>query len=158
MQKARRVGGHSHDQTLEAIVGDLRRATGASRTTLRLEDAAGDFPIVAEDRGDGIPSLRGRSVGDLRAAATFRHLERERVPLIQDDLLDADPAPPAALIEQYGARAQMLAPLLRDGRLVGIVSVHESAGPRAWTSADVAALETATARIAAHITERGADE
>lgn len=136
------------DDAVEGIVGELRRVTGASRTTLRLEDAGGGFPIVAEDVADGVRSLRGGEVGDLRAAPTFRFLERERRPLIQEDLLHADPAPPPALIAEYGARAQMLAPLLHGERLIGIVSVHESTGPRHWSEADVAALEDATARIA----------
>ena len=142
------------EPTLDEIVAGLRRATAASRTTLRLEDDSGGFPVVAEDVADGVRPLRGGAVGDLRAAATFQYLERERRPLVQDDLLDADPAPPPALIAEYGARAQMLAPLVHGERLVGIVSVHESSGPRRWSATDVTALEDATARIAARLATR----
>jgi GAF domain-containing protein len=135
-------------EACDGAVDGLLAATGASRVTLRLEDDAGGFPVVAEARAAGVRSLRAETGIDLRAAATFIALERDREILLQEDLEHADPAPPAALIERYGARAQMLAPLFRDGRLRAIVSVHESTGPRAWRPEDVEALIGATAAIA----------
>jgi maleate isomerase len=140
--------------SVEDAIRELRAATGAGRTTLRVEGPDGDFPIVAEDVADGVRTLRGGAVGDLRTAATFQVLDRDRRPLVQPDLLAADPAPPQALIQAYGARAQMLAPLSApDGRLVGIVSVHETSGARAWSDDDVATLVAATERIAALLPE-----
>jgi GAF domain-containing protein len=139
------------EDELQRIAADLRRTTGASRTTIRLEDAGGDFPVIAEDRGDGVASLLTGSVGDVRAAATFQWVARERRPLVQDDLHRADPAPPASLIEAYGAQAQMLAPVLDGERLLGVVSVHEATGPRAWTPDEVAAAEDAARRVARHV-------
>ncbi|QEC48430.1 GAF domain-containing protein [Baekduia soli] len=137
--------------TLDRIIERLLAETGAGRTTLRVEDPAdGGFPIVAEAAAEGVRTLRGGSVGDLRAAATFQALERDRRPLVQDDLTDADPAPPPDLVALYGARAQMLAPLSApDGHLVGIVSVHEVRGPRPWSESDVAALQRAADELAA---------
>jgi maleate isomerase len=129
---------------LERLLAD----TGASRTTLRLEADDGFLPVVGEACGEGISSLRGEPI-DVRSAATFRVLDRDRGLLIQEDLTRADPPPPRALIEAYGARAQMLAPLERDGRVVGVISVHEAKGPRAWKQSDRGALTRAAATIAA---------
>ena len=142
---------------LTELVEELRVETHADRTTLRLEDAPdGAFAIVAESRADGVPALRGGSVGDLRTAPTFRHLQRERRPLVQDDLAGADPAPPPDLVRAYGVRAQMLAPLVDGDRLVGIVSVHSGA-PRRWSGQDVAALEAAAEAIQ-RLLRRGAGD
>lgn len=123
-------------------------ATGASRTTLRLEAGDGLYPVVGEALEEGINTLVGSEI-DIRSAATFHALDRDRELLVQDDLACADPPPPAELIELYGARAQMLAPLERDGRLVGVISVHESKGPRAWTEGDRAELIATAQAIAA---------
>jgi maleate isomerase len=71
--------------------------------------------------------------------------------LVQEDLATADPAPPPELIEAYGARAQMLAPLERDGRVVGVISVHEARGPRPWQQSDREALVRAARAIAAEL-------
>jgi maleate isomerase len=136
---------------LESCQSELERLladTGASRTTLRLQADDGMYPVEAEALTDGVTSLRGAQL-DIRSAPTFLALERDRGLLVQEDLLTADPAPPPELIEAYGARAQMLAPLERDGEVVGVVSVHEAKGPRPWTTSDRDALTRATAAMAA---------
>ena len=135
-------------QECERAVQRLLASTAASRVTLRLEDDGGGFPVVAEACAEGVRSLRAETGIDLRRAATFIALERDGRILVQEDLEHADPAPPPALIDEYGARAQMLAPLFGGGRLRGIVSVHESAGPRRWRPQDVDALIAATGALA----------
>jgi maleate isomerase len=131
--------------TFQATIETLLQRTGASRTTLRLDRPEGFFPVVAEALAPGIRSIADDTSIDLGASPTFQSLERER------RLLAADPAPPTELIELYGARAQMLAPVVRDDALAGIVSVHYAQGPREWTDDDVAALEEAAAQVLAEL-------
>jgi GAF domain-containing protein len=131
----------------QEIVEELLLQTGASRTTLRLDSPEAFFPVVAEARAPGTGSIAADSSIDLGAAPTFQFLARERRLLIQPDLLAADPAPPPELVERYGARAQMLAPIVRAEQLVGILSVHYAPGPREWTAEDVAVLQRAVARV-----------
>jgi GAF domain-containing protein len=134
----------------EAELERLLIETGASRTTLRMEADDGWLPVVGEALGEGVGSLRGVAI-DVRSAATFQALDRDRGLLVQDDLTTSDPPPPPELIEVYGAKAQMLAPLERDGRVVGVISVHEARGPRPWRQSDRDALIRATAAIAAEL-------
>jgi maleate isomerase len=129
------------------IVEELLLEIGASRTTLRLDSPEAFFPVVAEALAPAIGSIVGDSSIDLGGSATFQFLAREKRLLIQPDLLAADPAPPPELVELYGAKAQMLAPIVRAERLVGIVSVHYAPGPREWTAGDVAALERAVEQV-----------
>ena len=124
----------------QTLVDELLDATGASRVTLRLDTPGQVFPVVAEALAPGTRSIRDDVVIDLRSAATFQYLERTLQPLVQNDVLEADEPPPPELIELYGVRAQMLAPVIKDGSLAGIVSVHYAPGPREWDGEDVAAL------------------
>jgi maleate isomerase len=137
--------------SFQEIVEELLLATEASRTTLRLDRAGAVYPVAAEALAPGIGSIAGDTTIDLRASATFRFLDRERRLLIQPDLLAADPAPPPELIAAYGAKAQMVAPVVRDERLLGILSVHYAPGPREWTAEDVAALERAVEQVLAEL-------
>ena len=59
----------------------------------------------------------------------------------------AVPPSPPELVSVYGIRAQMLAPIVRDDRLAGVVSVHYVGGTREWSGDEIAALESAAARI-----------
>ena len=135
----------------QEILQDLLVSTGASRTTLRLDlpdQDAGLDTVAAEALALGIRSIRNdTSIRNLRGASTVRFLEEQRRPLVQNDCLADDLAPPSELIELYGVRAQMLAPIVRDDRLIGVISVHYVPGPRDWRAEDVAALQEATERV-----------
>ena len=136
----------------QTYMQELLDELGASRTTLRLDTPGETYPVVAEALAPGIASIKGDTrVGDLRAAKTFQYIERELKPLVQNDLLDADPAPPKELIELYGARSQMLAPIVRNGRLAGVISVHYAPGPREWTAEELATLERCAAQVTAEL-------
>ncbi|MFT0859400.1 GAF domain-containing protein [Ancylobacter sp. G4_0304] len=131
---------------LDAVLSTLLDATNASRTTLRVDVPALGF-IVNDPAGEAkraeVKSLRGETGLNQRALETVKWLERERRPLVQDDLLTAEVPAPAALIEIYGVHAQMLGPLIVDGALQGWVSVHECGASRNWSAADTAALDAA---------------
>jgi maleate isomerase len=139
---------------LQEIVEELLKQARASRVTIRLDTPGQVFPVVAEALEEGTRSIADDASIDLRASATFKFLERERRNLIQEDCAAGEfPAPPE-LIELYGVKAQMLAPILGDDRLVGILSVHFAPATRVWTSGDVAALDAAAARVTTELESR----
>jgi maleate isomerase len=137
-------------QTFDRILAELLTTIGASRTTLRLDDAKYDFHIddvVAEALAPGENSLRGQTSINQRAAATASWVEKNRRLLVQSDLSSGEPSAPPALIKLYGVRAQMLAPVEREGRLDGWISVHEARGTRNWTEQEQAALRKAAEQV-----------
>jgi GAF domain-containing protein len=134
---------------LQAVVDELIAATTGSRATLRVADREGAFPVVAEALAPGVRSIAAETSIDLRSAPTFQYLERELRTLVQDDILASDVAPPPELVQRYGARAQLLAPVVERDRMIAFLSVHHAATPRAWTEAEVAAIEAAAVRVAA---------
>lgn len=118
---------------------DLLAGTQASRVTLRLDVVGMNFPVVGE-AVDSVAALSGNHSLDQRNLETVQYLLRTHDVLIQGDCRTADPAPPAALIGAYGVRAQMLAPILREDRVLGWVSVHDCVRSRSWSESDVLAL------------------
>lgn len=137
---------------LTAIADGLRSELRASRVTIRLANDEAEFPVVAEARNPGVQTLFGATEIDARAGATFRFVERELRPVVQDDISRHNLAPPPGFSTRYGTRAQMLAPIVAHGKLVGVVSVHQVNAPRRWSRSDLAVLERAAAsaqRVAA---------
>jgi maleate isomerase len=145
---------------IEILLADLLRSVGASRTTLRLDDPRWHFgvdDVVAEARAPGEKSLRGQTSINQRAAETAQWIERHRRLLVQDDLATGEPRPPDALIAMYNVKAQMLAPIVRKGRLDGWISVHETRATRRWSESDQAAAVAAAARVLATLEQAVAD-
>ena len=136
--------------TFNAILADLLAETNASRTTLRLDDTALGFSVAdvaGEARLTTEKSLRGQTSINQRAAPTAQWIEQHRRLLVQNDFSLPGLRPPAALLGRYGVKAQMLAPVIRDGRLDGWVSVHETRQVRKWSTTDQAAVVAAVERI-----------
>lgn len=137
---------------LAAIMRRLLDATGASRTTLRIDDAHHGFhsdEVLAEALAPVQASMVGEKSIRHRAAATAQWLEANRRLLVQNDFVSGGPEAPRALRDVFGVQAQMLAPVVREGRLDGWVSVHLAGATRIWSPDDQAAAERAAADVIA---------
>jgi maleate isomerase len=137
---------------VQAALDQLLETTGASRTTFRVdlpeENATVAIPI-AESCAPGVPTMMNDGSLDQRGAETAKWVDRHRKILVQDDISVADPPPPVELTTIYGAKAQMLAPVEEDGKLIGWVSVHYLPATRQWTREDVVAIAAAAGRMQA---------
>jgi GAF domain-containing protein len=130
----------------ESLIKDVFVQTGAGRVTLRLPAETEIFPVYVEVRDAGV-----RATGDYAAdpnTGTFRYLESELQPLVQSDTRTATDTPPTVLIEKYGVGAQILAPIVVDGALGGIISVHHVGGAREWTPEEIAVATDAASAVA----------
>lgn len=134
--------------TLEPILTELMRRTGAMRCTVRIDHPAQGLSVnvpCAEVLAPGARSMMPNSAVDHRRAKSVRSIEASRRTLVQGDVF-ADPAlaPPPALVEIFGTRSQMVAPLIgKDDYLFGWVSAHFTEGPRDFAPSDIAAIEEA---------------
>jgi maleate isomerase len=136
-------------KTFDTLLIDLLAATGASRATLRLDDATLGLhsdDVAGEALASGAESMRGAGGINHRAAETAQWLERHRTLLVQNDF-DSGPVAPEKLRQHFGVKAQMLAPVIRAGRLGGWVSVHEAKSKREWSDADKAAIMQAAQAV-----------
>jgi GAF domain-containing protein len=133
------------------VVAELLVATAASRVTLRRDLPGPDaFPVVEEALAPGVASLRGERTVHLPTQPVVLEVQAGRQ-VVQDDCVTAydDPAFQQMLETYGGLAAQIVTPVIVDGRLEGIVSVHQLHEPRHWTDDEVAAAADAARRIGA---------
>ena len=136
-------------QTLEDVLRDLLETTRASRVTLR-RDVPGEqpFPVVEEVLAPGVESLRGETSVHLPSQPVVLEVTRG-AQVVQDDSARAydDPAFHRMLDAYGGLAAQIVTPVMRDGKLEGILSLHQLGAPRAWTADEVSAARRAAERV-----------
>ncbi len=120
-------------------------------------EADNDHFTIRDDWTDGAPSSAGeyslrllgsRSAIDMRAGRTLivRDMDRE---------VPADDG--GEIFNAVGIKAFISCPLVKNGRLVAMMAVHQSS-PRNWTENEVALLETVAERSWAHIERIRAEE
>lgn len=131
---------------LDAAMEILLRRCKASRTTLRADIPAYNChcnTVCAEAVASSIAPLRLNSSLNQRALATVQWLEQTHKVLVQDDCEDAQVKPTKALMQVYGVKAQMLAPIIIHGELRAWISVHHVGDVRHWLPEEVSSIEDA---------------
>jgi GAF domain-containing protein len=137
--------------TIQEVLRELLDTTRASRVTLR-RDLPGEqrFPVVEEVLALGVGSIRGETSVHLPSQPVVLEVQRG-VQVVQDDSARAfdDPAF-LRMLEAYGGlAAQIVTPVMREGRLEAILSLHQLGAPREWTPEEVAAASRAAERVGA---------
>ncbi|HYG58967.1 MAG TPA: diguanylate cyclase, partial [Symbiobacteriaceae bacterium] len=127
-------------EVLHKSVTQLGGALEVDRCFLRLLDEDGSMPVVSEFVAPGAvsvtshgplpPSLiiataKGSVIPDVRRVHTENPAEERQ----KDVLLS------------LGTRASMAAPIVVDGKAIGLIAVHDCQGPRAWQPHQVQLLE-----------------
>ena len=131
------------------VLAELLETTRASRVTLRRDVPGGSpFPVVEEALAPGVGSLRDERSVYLPTQPVVLEVQQGRQ-VVQDDCATAydDPAFKAMLATYGGLAAQIVTPVLRDGRLEGILSLHQLGTPRHWTADEVAVATRAAERV-----------
>ncbi len=131
------------DAALVATAGLLRAALEVSRVTVRLADENGDGRLVAEVVAAGEVRLADEPPMDTSGQMTYPHVMSTGEVLVQNDCRTDPIRPPAALMDVYGVRAQMVAPIKLAGLVGGALSVHQAGRPRTWTDAEIALVKNA---------------
>jgi GAF domain-containing protein len=135
---------------VDHVLGGLLAGTGASRVTLR-QDLPGDyaFPVTHEALAPGVGSLMRERTVDLRNQPVALEVSRGRQ-VVQDDCAAAyeDPAFHRMRETYGGLAAQVVTPVMHDGAVTGIVSLHQLGSPRHWTELEIEACRAAAARVA----------
>jgi GAF domain-containing protein len=136
---------------IEPLLEGLLARTGASRVTLR-QDLPGEsmFTVTHEALAPGVGSLREEHTIDLRTQPVAKEVASGRQ-VIQDDCASAydDPEFQRMCAVYGGLAAQIVTPVLVDGDVRGIVSVHVLESRRAWTEGEIEACRTTASRLAA---------
>jgi GAF domain-containing protein len=133
---------------IDTILHDLLATTGASRVTLR-EDRPGDvFPVTHEALADGTAPITGVPTPDMARQPVVLQVQQGRQ-VVQDDCLAAsDEAHFRAMLELYGGlRAQIVTPVLRDGNVAAVVSLHQLGRARHWTEDEIAEARATAERV-----------
>src|SRR5579884_1602100 len=119
---------------LDRILSDLLAELRASRVTLR-QDVPGEsaFPVTHEALAPGVGSLREERTIDLRTQPVALEVAAGRQVVQHDSATAYDDPDFHRMRAAYGGlAAQIVTPVQRDGRVVGIVSVHQLGEPRRW--------------------------
>jgi PAS domain S-box-containing protein len=138
-----------------AIMAEATRLLGQHLGVTRvayadLEPDNDRFTIRYDWHVEGVASTAGTYSLDLFGSRATSNLRAGRRLLVSDVDRELAPDDGAGMFNAIGIKAIICCPLVKGGRLVAMMAVHQRE-PRAWSEAEVALVEAVVERCWAHI-------
>jgi methyl-accepting chemotaxis protein PixJ len=147
------------EQLLEIAVREVRQAFKVDRIVFFRLEPDGSGTIAAESVTAGFPKILGTEINDPCFAA--RHIELYRNGRIRaiDDIYRAQMADCYLdMLEKFSVRANLIAPVLREGQLLGLLIAHQCSGPRVWQQAEIKFFARLATQISFAVAQRSLAE
>jgi PAS domain S-box-containing protein len=130
-------------ETAAEISGAVADMLGRALACVRAGYAAidGESALIENDWTDGtVPSLTGRHAFIALGPAYTTPISRGEMLVVSDIATHQATAPTADNWRRIDVAAVLNVPLMENGRIVGLIYVHDSR-PRAWTSEEIALVK-----------------
>lgn len=133
----------------QAIVDELLAETGASRCTLRQSLPGQDFPVTHEALAPGVAPLEGFTGVVQHTQPVIKQMQETHAQVVQHDSASAFDDPDFhRMRELYGGlAAQIVTPVVVDGEIRAVVSLHQLGSPREWTEREQELCRRAAERV-----------
>ncbi|NEP16985.1 MAG: GAF domain-containing protein, partial [Leptolyngbya sp. SIO4C1] len=136
------------DKIFRTVVQEARSALKADRVGVYLFDEAWKGTFVAESVAEGWPAALGSQVADPCFANQYVEQYRQGRVKATDDIYTAGLTD--CHLEQlapFKVRANLVAPILENDQLLGLLIAHQCAAPRHWQEIDVNFLKQAALQL-----------
>jgi methyl-accepting chemotaxis protein PixJ len=130
--------GQDHQQVYGIALQGVREAMGSDRALVYLFNPDWSGTVVAESVARGFPVAMGASIEDPCFASEYvEKYRRGRVHAIPDTgRAGLDPCYKSQL-DPFDVKANIVAPILAEGNLLGLLCVHQCSAPRNWQEIEI---------------------
>ncbi len=137
---------HSEEEVLRLAVDEIRNVLRADRVAIFRFDSAEDGTIVEESVAHGWPKMLWTTLADPCLADYLEQYRQGRIRAIDDihnaGLNDCH----IGLLDRFAVKANLIAPILKNEQLFGLLIANQCSGPRVWQSFDIALIAQLTAQ------------
>jgi methyl-accepting chemotaxis protein PixJ len=122
----------------QTTVRELRQALQADRCVVYLFDEKWQGTIVAESVLPGFPKALGAQIADPCFAEEYvEKYQRGRVQATADIYQAGLTECHLQQLEPFAVKANLVAPILAEGKLLGLLIAHQCSGPRPWQPGEI---------------------
>ena len=126
------------DKIFQVAVEGCRRALGADRTIVYLFDQNWYGKVAAESVGEGWTAASGKGIIDPCFKEKYAKRYQNGRVLAVDDIYNAQLTNcHLKQLETYQVKANIVAPIIVNRRLVGLLIAHQCSAPRAWQETEI---------------------
>jgi methyl-accepting chemotaxis protein PixJ len=128
----------SEEDLLRTAVTEVRQRFRTERVTVFQFQENGEGIFVEESVGQGWPKLLCSTVHDPCFSEGYIHQYREGRVRAIDNIYEANLGDcHVGLLERFRVKANLVAPIIRNDRLFGLLIAHQCSAPRFWQSTEI---------------------
>lgn len=132
------------------LLGERLDASRCAYADVDVDEENDRFVIRSDYRAAGVASAAGTYSLDLFGTRAARDMRAGRTLVVHDVAAELPAEDGRGTFRAIGIEAIVCCPLVKDGRLVAMMAVHDDR-PRVWTAEEVALVETTVERCWAHV-------
>lgn len=127
-----------YETILRTVVKDVREAINTDRTIVYMFDENWQGSIIAESVGIGWTAALGASVNDPCFADKYAEKYKQGRVFFADNIHRANLSEcHMRQLDRFDVKANIVAPILVEGNLMGLLCSHQCSGPREWSELDI---------------------
>lgn len=130
--------GMQAQEILETAVSEIRGAIKSDRVVVYSFNNQWKGTVIAESVSNGFPKALGAQIND--PCFADRYVEKYTQGRVQatENIYDAGLTEcHIAQLEQFAVKANLVAPIIRSGTLLGLLIAHQCDAPRTWLQEDI---------------------
>lgn len=128
----------NREETLDTAVTEVRQLLGVDRVVIYSLDENQEGLFIAESVIKGWPKALGATIKDPCFEARYTESYQDGRVRAIDDVYEASLTPcHLEQLEAFEVKANLVAPMLKDGELKGLLIAHQCSAPRAWHLSEV---------------------
>ncbi|PSM47909.1 chemotaxis protein CheD [Chroococcidiopsis sp. CCALA 051] len=135
-------------EIMATAVQELRQALNSDRVVIYSFNDQWKGRVIAESVGEGFPKALGADIDDPCFAKGY--VERYRQGRVQatENIYDAGLTDcHIAQLQQFAVKANLVAPVIRSGELLGLLIAHQCDAPRKWQQEEIAMFSQVATQI-----------
>jgi methyl-accepting chemotaxis protein PixJ len=128
----------SEEDLLRTAVTEVRQRFRTERVTVFQFQENGEGIFVEESVAQGLPKLLWSTVHDPCFSEDYIHKYREGRVRAIDNIYEANLGDcHVGLLERFSVKANLVAPIIRNNQLFGLLIAHQCSAPRFWQSTEI---------------------
>lgn len=153
----------SEEEVFRIAAIEIRQAFRADRVAMYRLDSAIDGTIIEESVGAGWPKMLWTTLEDPCLADYLDWYREGRIRAIHDLYNSGLDDCHIGLLERFGIKANLVAPIIKDNELFGLMIVNQCTNPREWQTTEIELLSQITNQLGyaldiARLMERSSDQ
>ncbi|MEB3190764.1 MAG: methyl-accepting chemotaxis protein [Snowella sp.] len=126
------------EEVFDTAVTEIRRALKADRVIVYRFDMNWAGTIIAESVADQFPQALGANINDPCFAKNYVEKYREGRVQATSNIYEAGLTPcHLGQLAPFAVKANIVAPIIRQGELLGLLIAHQCSGPRDWEQGEI---------------------